>query len=198
MDDRLTIANMTAEWGAAACIFPADDTTSAWIEERRGDGGATPGPSSFERAAQDASYAATITIDLGEIGPHVTGPDTLATAAPVSEIEKAGIPIQKAYLVSCANARASDLAAAAEVLRGRRVAAGVELYVSAASAEEQRRAERSGAWGALLDAGARPLPSGCGPCIGLGAGLLGAGETGISATNRNFKGRMGSKDARCY
>jgi homoaconitate hydratase len=74
----------------------------------------------------------------------------------------------------------------------------VELYVAAASREVQEQAEQSGAWQALVDAGAKPLPPGCGPCIGLGTGLLDAGEVGISATNRNFKGRMGSRDAQCY
>jgi homoaconitate hydratase len=74
----------------------------------------------------------------------------------------------------------------------------VDLYVAAASAEVQGQAEASGAWSALLEAGAKPLPPGCGPCIGLGTGLLEAGEVGISATNRNFKGRMGSRDAQAY
>jgi homoaconitate hydratase len=92
----------------------------------------------------------------------------------------------------------SDLEAAAGVLRGRRVAPGVSLYLSAASAAVQAEAEASGAWSRLLAAGAIPLPSGCGPCIGLGAGLLEPGETGISASNRNFKGRMGSSEARCF
>jgi homoaconitate hydratase len=91
-----------------------------------------------------------------------------------------------------------DLEAAAEVMRGRKVADGVELYVAAASAEVQADAEASGAWGALLEGGAIPLPPGCGPCIGLGTGLLEDGEVGISATNRNFKGRMGSRDAQAY
>jgi homoaconitate hydratase len=84
------------------------------------------------------------------------------------------------------------------VLRGRRVASGVRFYIAAASAEVQRAAESSGAWGVLLEAGATPLPPGCGPCIGLGDGLLEDGEVGISATNRNFRGRMGSRNARVY
>ena len=96
------------------------------------------------------------------------------------------------------NSRLGDIEAAAEVIRGKKVANGVEFYVAAASAEVQGDAETSGAWSALLDAGARPLPPGCGPCIGLGVGLLDAGEVGISATNRNFKGRMGSRDAQAY
>jgi homoaconitate hydratase len=96
------------------------------------------------------------------------------------------------------NSRLEDLEAAAAVIRGRTVAAGVQLYVAAASKEVQENAELSGAWTALLDAGAQPLPPGCGPCIGLGTGLLEPGEVGISATNRNFKGRMGSREARAY
>ena len=134
--------------------------------------------------------AATITLDLGAVGPVVAGPDTPA------RLSCERIPIQKAYLVSCANGRLSELEAAAAVLRGRRIAPGVELYVSAASLSVQSDAEASGAWKTLLDAGAIPLPSGCGPCIGLGAGLLRAGETGISASNRNFKGRQGSPTGR--
>ncbi len=175
-DDRLTISNMTTEWGAVAGVFC---------------------PPGFVAAGDDA-YAATIALDLVDVAPHVSGPDTLARAVALPDIARERIPIQKAYLVSCANGRLSDLEAAAQVLRGRHVADGVELYVAAASAAVQQAAEASGSWSALLAAGAVPLPAGCGPCIGLGAGLLRPGETGLSASNRNFKGRMGSPDARCY
>jgi homoaconitate hydratase len=175
-DDRLTIANLTTEWGAIAGVFPEGSV----------------------KADADASYAATITFDLASVSPHVSGPDTLTHAVPVAKLVRERIAIQKAYLVSCANSRLSDLNAAASVLRGRRVAPGVSLYVAAASASVQAASEANGTWGTLLDAGAVPLPSGCGPCIGLGAGLLEPGETGISASNRNFKGRMGSSEARCY
>ena len=177
LDDRLTIANMTTEWGAIAGVFPGRGPVQA-------DAG--------------ASYAATITLDLAAVSPHVAGPDTLSRAVPVDVLARERIAIQKAYIVSCANGRLSDLEAAASALDGRRVAPGVSLYIAAASALVQHTAEASGAWSALLAAGAIPLPSGCGPCIGLGAGLLGPGETGISASNRNFKGRMGSSEARCY
>jgi homoaconitate hydratase len=175
-DDRLTIANLTTEWGAIAGVFPEGSV----------------------KADADASYAATITFDLASVSPHVSGPDTLTHTVPVATLVRERIAIQKAYLVSCANSRLSDLNAAASVLRGRRVAPGVSLYVAAASASVQAASEANGTWGTLLDAGAVPLPSGCGPCIGLGAGLLEPGETGISASNRNFKGRMGSSEARCY
>jgi homoaconitate hydratase len=137
-------------------------------------------------------------MDLAQVTPHISGPDSVQVMRSVADASQEGIPIQKAYLVSCVNSRLEDLEGAAEVIRGQKVAAGVELYVAAASAEVQADAEASGAWGALMEAGAIPLPPGCGPCIGLGKGLLEAGEVGISATNRNFKGRMGSRDAQAY
>jgi homoaconitate hydratase len=84
------------------------------------------------------------------------------------------------------------------VVKDRKVADGVQFYVAAASANIQKQAEADGTWQTLLDFGATPLPPGCGTCIGLGAGTLEPGEVGISATNRNFKGRMGSRDAEAY
>ncbi len=137
-------------------------------------------------------------LDLAQVTPHVSGPDTVQIMASLAEMEKQKVAIQKAYLLSCVNSRIEDLAAAARVLQGKKVAHGVKLYLGAASKWVQEEAERRGIWQTLLDAGAHPLPAGCGPCIGLGVGLLEAGEVGISATNRNFKGRMGSRDAKCY
>jgi homoaconitate hydratase len=146
----------------------------------------------------DAEYASHLIIDLSTLVPHVSGPNSVKISTPLPELEKQRIQIQKAYLVSCTNSRASDLAAAAAVVHGQRVAPGVEFYVAAASSVVQREAERSGDWETLLAAGARVLPAGCGPCIGLGTGLLEEGETGISATNRNYKGRMGHPVAKAY
>jgi len=209
LEERLAIANMTTEWGPLVGWFPVDDVTLAWLDERR----AVLARRGVERASAadlerwrrnpprpdpDAVYAGRIRLDLTQVAPHVSGPDTVQVATPLAELEPRRIAVHKAYLVSCVNSRAGDLAAAAAVLRGRKVAPGVELYVAAASREVQQDAERRGDWAALVEAGARPLPSGCGPCIGLGTGLLEPGEVGISATNRNFKGRMGSRDAQCY
>ena len=146
----------------------------------------------------DASYAARIVLNLAEVTPHVSGPDTVQAMQSLAEIETKKVAIQKAYLVSCVNSRLEDLEAAANVLKGKKVAAGVKFYLGAASKWVQEEAEKRGVWKMLMDAGANPLPPGCGPCIGLGVGLLEAGEVGISATNRNFKGRMGSRDAKCY
>ncbi|MCB0731773.1 MAG: homoaconitase, partial [Ignavibacteriae bacterium] len=116
----------------------------------------------------------------------------------VSELSNKEIKINKAYLVSCVNSRLDDITEAANVLKGNKIAVGVNFYIAAASSEVQAESEKRGDWQALIEAGATPLPPGCGPCIGLGIGLLEDGEVGISATNRNFKGRMGSPNAQAY
>jgi homoaconitate hydratase len=209
MDARFSISNMSTEWGPLVGWFPVDAVT---IEYLRGVH-ARLKASGVERFAQedieswamnppapdaDAVYSARIVLDLGQVTPHVSGPDTVQVMQSLAEIEQKKVAIQKAYLLSCVNSRVEDLKAAASVLRGKKVAPGVKFYLGAASKWVQEEAERRGIWQALVDAGAHPLPAGCGPCIGLGVGLLEPGEVGISATNRNFKGRMGSRDARCY
>ena len=113
------------------------------------------------------------------------------SCVPLAEMEEEGLPIHKAYLVSCVNSRLEDLEAAAAVIRGRKVAEGVELYVAAASAEVQEAAEESGAWSALVEAGARVLPPGCGPCIGLGTGPSGGRRGGDQRHKPEFQGQNG-------
>jgi homoaconitate hydratase len=213
MDARLSISNMTTEWGPLVGWFPVDEVTIQYLRGVRQRLKAMGAGTHDERFSEedveswaknppvpdaDAVYAARITLDLGQVTPHVSGPDTVQAMQSLAEIAKDKVAIQKAYLISCVNSRLEDLAAAAKVLKGQKVASGVKFYLSAASKWVQEEAERRGIWQILLDAGAQPLPSGCGPCIGLGVGLLEAGEVGISATNRNFKGRMGSRDAKCY
>jgi homoaconitate hydratase len=210
ISERMTIANMTTEWGALVGWFPFDDATALYLRQRASALRSRGFPDRLTESMvagwlasppmpdQDAEYAAEIMLDLARVSPHVTGPDTVAISRPAAEIAGDSVAVHKAYLLSCVNSRFDDLAEAAEVLQGRRVADGVELYVAAASAEVQAEAEAKGVWQALIDAGAIPLPPGCGACIGLGVGLLEPGEVGISATNRNFKGRMGSRDARAF
>jgi homoaconitate hydratase len=210
ISDRMTIANMTTEWGALVGWFPFDRVTASYLRgraQRLAEQGITQRLTEEMIAAWEADppapdpqaeYAAEITLQLGDVSPHVSGPDGVGVMRPVSEIARDRVRVHKAYLLSCVNGRLDDLEQAAEVLRGRRVADHVELYVAAASAEVQAEAEQRGVWQDLVAAGARPLPPGCGACIGLGVGLLGPGEVGISATNRNFKGRMGSRDAAAY
>ncbi len=220
--DRLSIANMTTEWGALAGVFPIDDASIDWLIARqkyivhRGlegvpsdeDGDGTH-PRVRDNHIDDllqnkpvadagAVYAKRLTLDLSTVEPIVSGPNSVKKATPVSELRKQQIKIHKAYLLSCVNGRLEDIKQAAETISGKKVAEGVELYISAASSEVQKEAEGIGAWQILVEAGAKPLPPGCGPCIGLGTGLLGDGEVGISATNRNFKGRMGSPESIAY
>jgi homoaconitate hydratase len=209
MDARFSISNMSTEWGPLVGWFPVDEVTIAYLKgihqrlkalgvERFTEKDIENWVASPPQPDADAAYAARIVLDLGQVTPHVSGPDTVQVMASLAEIEQKKVAIQKAYLVSCVNSRVEDLDAAAKVLKGKKVASSVKFYLAAASQWVQQEAERRGTWQTLLDAGANPLPPGCGPCIGLGIGLLEPGEVGISATNRNFKGRMGSRDAKCY
>jgi homoaconitate hydratase len=209
MDARFSISNMSTEWGPLVGWFPVDEVTIKYLSgvkerleaqriERFTDQDILNWKTKPPQPDPDAIYAARIVLDLSQVTPHVSGPDTVQRMSSLAEMEKNKVAIQKAYLLSCVNSRIEDLAAAAGVLQGKQVAPGVKLYLGAASKWVQEEAERRGIWKTLLDAGANPLPAGCGPCIGLGVGLLEPGEVGISATNRNFKGRMGSRDAKCY
>ncbi len=225
VEQRLTIANMTTEWGALAGVFPVDEITINWLKQRaeytlqRGlDGvnsdvdsvnGENPrlnkktiaeieGNLSNLKPDENAFYAKEINLDLSTIEPVVCGPHTVKVMHSVREIKEKEIKINKAYLVSCVNSRLEDIKSAAETVGNNKVADGVKFYIAAASRDVQKEAEKAGYWQTLLSAGAIPLPPGCGPCIGLGAGLLEEGEVGISATNRNFKGRMGSPNAEAY
>ena len=209
MDARLTIANMTTEWGALVGWFPVDAVTIAYLEGRNlllrkhdirriTEMNLLKWRTSPPAPDKDAVYAGRIVLNLDDVTPHVSGPDTVQVMQSLPEIEQKKVAIQKAYLVSCVNSRLEDLSAAARVLHGKRIAPGVKFYLAAASMEVEDEAVKRGIWQTLLNAGAEPLPPGCGPCIGLGRGLLEPGEVGISATNRNFKGRMGARDAQCY
>src|SRR6201987_3115712 len=209
MDARLSISNMSTEWGPIVAWFPVDDVTINYLKrvyqrlkatgvERFAEAEIQDWATNPPHPDPDATYAAKITLDLAQVTPHVSGPDTVQVMQSLAEMERKQVPIQKAYLLSCVNSRLEDLDAAAKVLNGKKVAPSVQFYLSAASKWVQDEAEKRGIWQILTDAGAQPLPAGCGPCIGLGVGLLEKGETGISSTNRNFKGRMGSRDAQCY
>ncbi len=224
IDQRLTIANMTTEWGALGGVFPIDEITIKWLEDRtkfiknRGlagvfsdqDGNGKHPRLNLKRIEElksnleilkpdeDAFYSKELKIDLSTIQPMVSGPNSVKEMNTTSSLREKEIKINKAYLVSCVNSRLDDIAEAANILRGKKIADGVNFYIAAASIEVQAESEKRGDWQTLIKAGATPLPPGCGPCIGLGTGLLEDGEVGISATNRNFKGRMGSPNAHAY
>ncbi len=221
IDSRLTISNMTTEWGAVAGIFPMDAVLQAWLRAKStassilnpdlGDKARITHEKVEElfraplRPDPGATYAKSLYLNLSTLSPFVSGPNSVKVATPVKDLEAQGIKINKAYLVSCTNSRASDIAAAANVFREAakggpipKIAPGVEFYISAASVPEQEIAEQSGDWGVLLDAGCIENPASCNACIGLGRGLLQPGDVGISASNRNWNGRMGSTSAKAY
>ena len=210
MAERLTISNMSTEWGALVGWFPFDEVTGAYLRTRvvRLEEEGIVGRLTEEMIAAweanppapdaDAEYAAEVKLDLSKVRPHVAGPHSVQLTQSLAKIQAQGLPVHKAYLLSCVNGRLEDIVQAAEVVRGKKVADGVELYLAAASAEIEADARANGSWQDLVDAGAMALPPGCGACIGLGAGLLGPDQVGISATNRNFKGRMGHASARAF
>ncbi len=198
-------------------VFPIDRTLEHWLRDKATEAAVLDDRTTRQRitharidelfasplrADENAIYAKQLYLNLSTLSPYVSGPDSVKVATPLNELAPQKIKINRAYIVSCTNARASDFKAAAKVFRDAAkansgtppsIADGVQLYIAAASVPEQEAAEAAGDWQVLLDAGAQPLPSGCGPCIGLGTGLLEPGEVGISASNRNFKGRMGSR-----
>ncbi len=222
IEERLTIANMTTEWGALAGVFPTDGVAIEWLKARidfvkkRGLEGVASDPpgngnhprlnenrllelqNNISSADDETFYSKEIIFDLSTVQPHISGPNSVKVMTSISEMKDRNLKIHKAYLVSCVNSRLDDIAQAARVVQNKKIANHVEFYIAAASSEVQAASEARGEWQTLLEAGAIPLPPGCGPCIGLGAGLLEDGEVGISATNRNFKGRMGSRDADAY
>src|SRR5437667_8064836 len=222
MSPRMTITNMTTEWGALAGVVPCDEVAVNYLRSRvpeftnpnRPGRRGSKSRSAYTNADidawwknrsdlnadVDAEYAIELELDLATVVPHVSGPNEVKTMVSLTEMERKRVPVQKAYLLSCVNARFEDLHDAAEVVRSRggHVANGVEFYLAPASAEVQARSQSNGDWQTLIDAGAIALPPGCGACIGLGRGLVQKGETAISATNRNFKGRMGDRDAYVY
>ncbi|KAK7514927.1 homoaconitase [Phyllosticta citriasiana] len=227
IDDRLAIANMTTEWGALSGLFPMDSTLKGWLRFKAteatmyNDGNIleTNRLSRFNHERLDdlfenapvadpaATYAKKLFLDLSTLTPYVSGPNSVKVATPLPDLEAQDITVNKAYLVSCTNSRSSDIAAAARVFNEAakrnngqvpKIPEHVKFYIAAASTLEEAAAREAGDWDTLLQAGATPLPSGCGPCIGLGTGLLEPGEVGVSASNRNFKGRMGSTDAKAY
>src|ERR1043166_1019268 len=207
MSARMTIANMTTEWGALAGVFPFDEVTVNYLRSRvpaftNPSRPGTRGPKSRSgytnaeidtwwknrgdlNADPDAYYAIELELDLTTVVPHVSGPNEVKTMVSLPEMERKRVPIQKAYLLSCVNARFEDLHDAAEVIRARggHVAEGVEFYLAPASAEVQARSESNDASEALVDASATALPPRWARRLRPGRALVEKGETAISATN---------------
>ncbi|PRZ42183.1 3-isopropylmalate/(R)-2-methylmalate dehydratase large subunit [Antricoccus suffuscus] len=192
MSDRRTIATQGAEIGADFSLFPADGLCIEMIDA------VAPG-AEYEPclADDDASYEQIHQIDLGAIEPMVGRPGTVIdNAVPVSEL--AGTRIDQAFVGSCANGQLADLETAARMIRGHRVAPGVRMIVTPASQRVYLEAVKAGYVATLIEAGAVVTNSTCGACFGYHMGVVGPGEVCITASTRNFKGRMGSAEAQIY
>jgi 3-isopropylmalate/(R)-2-methylmalate dehydratase large subunit len=191
MQERMTLSNMSAELGSQVGLVAPDATTEAWLREA-----GVRGPLDIAHWQSDpGADAEWHDFDAAALAPQVAAPHSPANAADVDAY--AGVAVQAAYIGACTGAKLDDLRAAAAVLRGRRVAAGVKLMVAPASLRDQNDAEREGVLQTLLEAGAQLLPTSCGACAGYG-GSIPDGATVISTTARNFKGRMGSETAQVY
>ena len=190
VEARMTISNMAIEVGAKAGLMRADAKTLAWYEGR---GTRTPSP--VEPDA-DAVYAREIVIDASEVGPQVAKPHAVDNVSPIEEV--LGTPIAEGVLGTCTNGRLEDLAAAASILKGRRVHPDVRFIVAPASRQILLDAIEAGYIQTLVSAGAAVVTPGCGPCVGTHNGVPSDGENVISTANRNFKGRMGNSNALIY
>ncbi|MCI8624339.1 MAG: 3-isopropylmalate dehydratase large subunit [Provencibacterium sp.] len=190
MDARLCIANMAVEAGAKNGIFPVDEGTLRYCRGR------FPRSPAVYEADPDAEYTARLTIDLSSLRPTVAFPHLPENTRTIDEAK--GIPIDQAIIGSCTNGRLEDLRAAAEILKGRKVADGVRCIIIPATQAIYLQAVREGLMETFIEAGAAVSTPTCGPCLGGYMGILGQGERAVSTTNRNFVGRMGHVESEVY
>ena len=190
MQERMTLANMSAELGAQVGLVAPDETTRAWL--------AAHGAPEIDTAPWHSdAHAPGVrhTFDAGTLAPQVALPHSPANVCGVDELAATRIDI--AYIGACTGAKLIDLRAAARVLAGRRIAAHVQLMVAPASVRDLAQAEAEGVMRTLRDAGATLLPSACGACAGYGSSIP-EGSSVVSSTARNFKGRMGAATAQVF
>ena len=191
MNDRRTIATQGAEISADFTTFPVDDVCREFLQAR------SDRPFEPVDSDPDAGYAAVREVDLSTLEPYVARPGGVANnAIPISEVEQR--PVNQCFIGSCANGQIEDLRIAADTLRGQKVARGVRLIVTPASQAVYTEAVRAGYVEAIAESGAIVTNSTCGACFGYHMGVLGAGEVCLTASTRNFRGRMGSPDAEIY
>ena len=190
ISQRATLTNLMAEMGAKNSYIPPDQLTFNYLKDRaRRD---------FEVIYPDenARYSVEMEYDAGTIEPMIACPHTVDNVKPLSEVR--GTPIDQAFLGTCTNGRLDDLAAAAEVLEGRKIAPGKRMIVIPASEAVYLAALQAGYLETFLKAGAVIESPGCGPCMGNHMGVPAVGEVSISTANRNFRGRMGTKESEVY
>jgi len=192
VDDRFTIANMAVEMGAKNAVFPVDKVTTKYLQSLQ----ITSAQYKAVAADSDAVYASTRDIAMEEIPPMVAVPHHVDNVKPVAEV--AGVHLHQCLIGTCSNGRLSDLKVTAKILKGKTVNRGIRLLVLPASRQIYLDALKEGYIDIIVKAGGVILPPGCGPCLGAHQGVLAPGERCLSTSNRNFKGRMGCKDAEIY
>jgi 3-isopropylmalate/(R)-2-methylmalate dehydratase large subunit len=189
---RLVLSNMAVEAGATAGVFPADAETLRYLREEAGVNGDIP----LVERDKDAEYESVVTLDIASLEPQIACPHTVDNVKPVGAVE--GTRVNQIVVGSCTNGRLDDLAVAAGILRGKKVARSTRMLVFPASGRIYRQALERGYIADLMNAGAVVMNSGCGCCLGIHQGALGDGEVALSTTNRNFQGRMGNPTAEVY
>jgi 3-isopropylmalate/(R)-2-methylmalate dehydratase large subunit len=193
VDERMAITNMAVEMGAKVGLIEFDCKSAEFI---RGRTARRAFDDCVFKSDDDAHFERVIDKDASVLEPMVACTHSVDNVHRIRDIE--AVKIDQAYLGSCTGGRYGDLAAAACLIKGKRIARGIRFLVSPASQEIWERASRDGILQILAEAGATIMAPTCGVCVGLHSGMLGAGEVCISSSNRNFMGRMGSKDAGIY
>ncbi|MGQ9500907.1 MAG: 3-isopropylmalate dehydratase large subunit [Anaerolineae bacterium] len=199
MEDRFVLPNLMAEMGVKNAWLAPDQVSLAWLRAQTQNTDPHLVERFFAQAVYpdpDALYAAEFTFDVTALEPQIACPHAVDNVVPISKV--AGTRVQQAFIGTCTNARLADLAVAARILQGRSVHPDTRLLVIPASARVLRAAAREGYLDALLAAGAIIGPPGCGPCMGNHLGVPAPGEVTISTANRNFRGRMGTREADIY
>jgi len=187
MAQRMTLTNLASEMGAKNAVFPADEVLQKFLGEKINNG---------IWADEDAIYDREIELNLNEIFPLVAAPHHVDNVRAVSEVQ--GTKLNQGLIGTCTNGRLEDIRIAANILDGKKVADGFQLFVIPASQEIYLKMIEEGLTTKLINAGASVLAVSCGPCLGTGQGIPADGYTVISTANRNFKGRMGNKEAQIY
>ncbi|NLN17282.1 MAG: 3-isopropylmalate dehydratase large subunit [Firmicutes bacterium] len=188
--ERMVICNMAVEMGAKTTYIQPDDKLREYLAAR----GIEDYP--IDTTDPDYEYAEVHQFDVGQVEPLLAAPHSVDNVHPVGDY--AGTAIDQAFIGTCTGGRLEDLEMAAKVLRGRRIPPGVRLVITPASKEVFLKAMATGCIKDLVEAGATVTSPGCGPCLGIHQGMLGPGEVCITASSRNFPGRMGSPQAEIY
>lgn len=190
--DRFTMSNMGVEMDSKGAVFPVDDITRDYLVHA----GIDMKNIDPVWADDDADYHSEHDYDLSEVVPGIAAPHRVDNYRTVEEM--AGLPIDQCFLGTCTNGRHEDMKVAADILRGEKISPSVRMMVAPASRSELGKGLKDGTVETLVEAGAVMLPPGCGPCLGAHQGVMAPGERTLSTANRNFKGRMGCKEAEIY